>query len=164
MTQLCRTAALVCAAAWTSACGTIIQGTRQEIVANSTPDAAKVTTTPATGEYQTPITLRLERKRSYSIRFEKDGYTPATVDLQHKLGAVYVILDIVLGLVPVIVDAATGGWYTLEPGSALVAMTRVAQGTDPEVIYVALSASTNKGGRVVDVTAPAGVAVRVEER
>jgi len=164
MTRLGRPVAAVLIALWLPGCGLILQGTRQSIVANSTPDAARVTTTPATGEYQTPITLRLERKRSYSLRFKKAGYAPATVDVQNKLAAVYLVLDILLGLVPVIVDAATGAWYKLEPGAALVALTRVAQGDGPEVIYVGLSTSVTDGARVVGIVADPGVTVRVEER
>src|SRR5262245_49026873 len=108
-----------------SGCGVILNGTRQDVMANSTPEAAKVTTAPGTGEFQTPIALKLERKRSYSIRFERDGYTPATVEIRNKLQPGILVLDIVFGLVPVIVDAATGAWYKLDPNSALVPMTRL---------------------------------------
>jgi hypothetical protein len=147
-----------------SGCGVIINGTRQDVTANSTPEAAKVTTMPATAEYQTPITLSLERKKSYSIRFERDGYSPATVEIRNTLNLPIVALDIIFiaGLVPLIVDAATGAWYKLKPGSALVVMTRLAQGDGPEKIYIGLN---RDGDRQVGVMSSLdGVRVQVETR
>ncbi len=158
-----RPVAVLLAVSYLSGCGLVFQGTRQNVVATSSPDAARVTTTPATGEYQTPITLRLERKKSYSLKFEKAGYAPASVEVANHIQAGFVILDIVLGLVPVIIDAATGAWYKLEPGAALVAMTRVAQGPGPDVIYVGLSSSVRDGTRLIEVSTP-GVSVEVTER
>jgi hypothetical protein len=148
-----------------SGCGVILNGTRQSVIANSTPDAARVTTAPATGEFTTPVTLRLERKKSYSLRFERDGYSSATVELQNKLQAGILILDILFGLVPVIVDAATGAWYKLRPESALVALTRVAQGDGPETIYIGLENRAASEARALDITSDVpGVTVHVEER
>jgi hypothetical protein len=50
-----------------------------------------------------------------------------------------VALDIILGLVPVVVDAATGGWWTLRPQDTSVTLTRTTTSTDqPETIRVAL--------------------------
>jgi hypothetical protein len=154
---------IVLAGAYLSGCGVILNGTRQDVMANATPESAKVTTTPSTGEYQTPISLKLERKKSYSIRFDRAGYSPATVEIQNKLQAGILILDIVFGLVPVVVDAATGAWYKLTPNTALVAMTRLAEGAGPETIWIALARDTQSGE--VSVTSSAtGVRVHVEER
>jgi hypothetical protein len=146
-------------------CGLILNGTRQSITANSTPEAARVTTAPATGEYSTPIVLRLERKLSYSLRFDREGYSPATVDIQKNVQAGIVVLDILFGLVPLIVDAATGAWYKLEPASALVVLTRVAQGDGPAEIHVGISDERDGRDRVLRVTSDVpGVSLRVEPR
>jgi hypothetical protein len=141
----------------------IFNGTRQEILANSTPETSKVTTSPNTAEYQTPITLKLERKKSYSIRFERAGYSAATVEIQNHLQAGILVLDILLGLVPVVVDAATGAWYKLTPSSALVAMTRLAQADGPETIWVGV-ARDGATGTVNVASSDAGVRVHVEEK
>ena len=146
-----------------SGCGVILNGTRQDVIANSTPEAAKVTTTPSTAEFQTPIALKLERKKSYSIKFERDGYTPATVEIQNKLQPGILVLDIVFGLVPVIVDAATGAWYKLNPNSALVPLTRLAGANGPEQIWIGV-ARDRSTGTVSMASSDSGVRIHVEEK
>jgi len=144
-------------------CGTIFNGTRQDITANSTPEAAKVTTTPSTGEFQTPITLRLERKKSYTIRFERDGYAPQMIEIQNKVQPIVLVGDILFGLIPVIVDAATGGWYRLSPPTALVAMTRLADAGGPEKIWIGMTRQ-GRSGPVAITSSDSGVRVHVEEK
>jgi hypothetical protein len=163
MIRLRRPVSAVLAGAYLSGCGVILNGTRQNVMANATPEVAKVTTTPSTGEYQTPISLKLERKKSYSIKFERAGYSPATVEIQNRLQAGILILDIVFGLVPVIVDAATGAWYKLTPNSALVAMTRLALGDGPDTIWIGLARDA-KTGEVSVTSSVTGVQVHVEEK
>ncbi|MCZ2846084.1 MAG: hypothetical protein O2U61_06290, partial [Candidatus Bathyarchaeota archaeon] len=46
--------------------------------------------------------------------FKIEGYKPKSVQINNKVGAGWVVLDIVLGLVPVVIDAATGAWYSLD--------------------------------------------------
>src|SRR5689334_14540500 len=97
-------------------CGLIMNGSREAIEVQSSPAGAKVTTTPGTGEYTTPTTLNLERKNSYSLKFEKDGYSPATFEIQNGTSGGIVILDVLLtGLIGVVVDASTGAWNHLTP-------------------------------------------------
>jgi hypothetical protein len=155
--------AALLAVTYLSGCGVIIHGTRQQVAANSTPAAAKVTTSPSTGEYQTPITLSLERKKSYTVRFERDGYSPATVEIRNGLSIPIVVIDVLLGLVPLVIDAATGAWYKLTPGTALVVMTRLAQVDGPERIWIGLNGRAGTGE--VNLTSTLeGVRVHVEAR
>ena len=59
---------------------------------------------------KTPTTLRLQKGNEYDIEFKLDGYESKTWRLGYSLGAGWLILDILAGLVGVIVDAATGDW------------------------------------------------------
>jgi hypothetical protein len=43
-----------------------------------------------------------------------------TFQLRNEIGTLWIILDVVTGLVPIIVDAATGDWYELKPGEVFV--------------------------------------------
>ncbi len=58
--------------------------------------------------------LNLAVKKSYAIEFRAKGFQPRAYHINNRVGAGWVILDVLLGLVPVIVDAATGAWYHLD--------------------------------------------------
>ncbi len=90
-----------------SGCGLIFGGSRQTIQANSSPSGATIKTAPLTATLTTPASVSLERKKDYTLTFSKDGYTSADVQVSHHVRGGIIVLDILLGLVPVIVDAAT---------------------------------------------------------
>ena len=67
------------------------------------------------------------------------------------------ILDILFtGLIGVIVDAATGGWWDLNPEDVTLALERVDDSVDgPVAIEVSISSSRNDpGSMVIDATEP----------
>lgn len=94
-----------------SGCAAVFTGGRGKVNATSNPAGAEVW---VNGEKmgQTPVTLRLKTKGEYQVVIKKEGYKEQTFKLTNKVGAGWIILDVVLGLVPVIVDAATKSWYT----------------------------------------------------
>jgi hypothetical protein len=103
--------ALICI--YLSSCALVFKGTKQEVSFRSDPQRAEVFVNGIRmGE--TPLTLKLITKQTYAIEFKIEGYKPKSVQINNKVGAGWVVLDIVLGLVPVVVDAATGAWYSLE--------------------------------------------------
>ena len=136
-----------------SGCGLILGGgSRETIQVQASPTETKVTTSPATGDYTAPTTLDLERKTSYSVTFEKAGYTPSTMQIESHVRAGYVIADVLLtGLVGVVVDAATGGWSKLTPETATVTLTKVASVQGPDTITVGLTLHRNADRNVLDV-------------
>jgi len=94
-------------------CALIFKGTSEKVSFSSEPSGAKVY---VNGQLMgnTPFELKLESKKTYTIEFKKDGYESKTVHISNSVGAGYIILDILFGFVPIIVDAATGAWYTLD--------------------------------------------------
>ena len=96
-----------------SGCATIFKGNSSKIDLNSKPEGAGIY---VNGNYMgdTPVRLKLESKRTYSIEFRKEGYETKTVNITNHVGAGWIILDILGGLLPVIIDAATGAWYELD--------------------------------------------------
>lgn len=62
----------------------------------------------------TPIQLNLSADKSYTIEFKKEGYRSVTRIVNTRVGAGWVVLDVVAGLLPVIIDAATGAWNKLD--------------------------------------------------
>jgi hypothetical protein len=94
-------------------CATIFHGSTDKVNFSSDPTAAKVY---VSGQYmgETPFELNLQSKHSYTIEFRKEGFENKTVMVNNSVGAGYIVLDVIFGLVPVIVDAATGNWYSLD--------------------------------------------------
>jgi hypothetical protein len=96
-----------------SSCATLFKGTNEEVRFGSEPQKAEVWVNGAKmGE--TPISLKLESKKTYQIEFRMEGYKTATRTITNHVGAGWIILDVLAGLLPVIVDAATGAWYSLD--------------------------------------------------
>jgi hypothetical protein len=121
-------------------CGAIFNGTRQTIQATSAPQGAKISTTPATGDFTTPASLSLQRKQGYSLSFELPGYNKASFEIQNHMQGGILALDILFtGLLGVVIDAATGAWYKLSPEAATVALTKTSASiAGPDTVYVAV--------------------------
>lgn len=94
-------------------CASIFKGTATNVDFNSDPQGAKVY---VNGNLMgnTPSKIKLESKKVYQIEFKKDGFETKTFTITNHVGAGWIILDVIFGLVPVIVDAATGAWYDLD--------------------------------------------------
>ena len=150
-----------------SGCGVIFGGTREIITATSAPDGARITASPSVGNFTTPASMSLERKHSYTLTFTKDGYEPATFQINNSIRGGIVVLDVLFtGLIGVVVDAVTGGWYKLEPKSAVVALTRTDGFTNgPETIEINISVGPSEDGKnKVNIdTATPGVLMRLEQ-
>ncbi len=94
-------------------CATIFKGTSNSVNFASDPAGAEVYVN-GVPRGTTPINLKLESKQTYTIEFKKEGYDTRTYTITNHVGVGWIILDIICGLVPVIVDAATGAWYELD--------------------------------------------------
>lgn len=113
-----------------SGCATLLRGSGDPMMITSAPTAATVALN-GVEIGTTPIQMRLPAKDLQLLRFSKDGYRPATVAVSGSVGSGWVILDILCGLVPVIVDAATGSWYSRDRDLVHVTMQR-ASGASPD--------------------------------
>jgi hypothetical protein len=112
---------LVAAAMSLSACGALFNGGPANVLVSSNPAGAEVWI-DGTNRGITPATLQLAKDKSHTLTLRRSGYTDQTVVINRKLSATYLILDILGGLVPVIVDAATGSWYVLDTNTVNVNM------------------------------------------
>lgn len=97
-------------------CATVFKGTTTDVNFRSDPTGAEVYVN-GNEMGNTPVELKLESKKIYHIEFKKEGYESKTYTITNHIGVNWVILDVLLGLVPVIVDAATGSWYYLDQES-----------------------------------------------
>jgi hypothetical protein len=97
----------------TNGCATILHGSEEGVYFTSEPDKAKVY---VNGELKgtTPVQLRLVSKETYNVEFKKDGYRTQAMLLDHGVGGGWVVFDLICAVVPLVVDAATGCWYTFD--------------------------------------------------
>lgn len=80
---------------------------------NSNPSGAEVIV-DGQSLGRTPVTLELDRTTPHYVTIIKDGIERSYA-LHRDIGAEWIILDVLGGLVPIIIDAATGSWYDLSP-------------------------------------------------
>ena len=133
-------------------CGTITQGTRQSIPVQSSPNTVSIDV--GGGSYTTPTTLNLERKNEYILKFSKEGYESTQIQITKHLSGGYLVFDILLGLVGVIIDAATGGWYNLKPESVMVSLSKISAGPGPAEIEIAIKSGGQSGELNIDASVP----------
>lgn len=148
-------------AALATGCGTIFGGTTQNVRVASSPNAAQVNV-PAGATYTTPTTLDLKRKNEYVLTISKEGYETREVEINNSLRGGMLALDILFtGLVGVVVDAATGGWYSLNPTNVDVSLARASN--DPSVGPETIEVQLNSIDGVLRVDSDKPVKVRVEK-
>lgn len=96
-----------------SNCATIFKGEYRDVRINSEPDDTQVY---INGEFQgrTPLKLELRPDEAYTIEFRREGYKTEVRQIKNKIGVGWIVLDVVFGLVPVLVDALTGAWYEFD--------------------------------------------------
>lgn len=96
-----------------SGCATLFGPKKHPLDLNSNPQGAEVIIN-GVNRGTTPVKLKLKADQSYTIEFKKEGYEQVTRVVNTEVGAGWVVLDVLGGLVPVIVDAATGNWNKLD--------------------------------------------------
>ena len=99
---------------FTQGCGTIMQGTNQQVGISSSPTNASVTIN-GQSYGNTPMIVDLKRKDSHMVKIQLDGYEPYETNLTRKTSG-WVWGNIVFGgLIGLAVDASAGGMYKLTP-------------------------------------------------
>jgi hypothetical protein len=96
-----------------SGCATLFGPDKHPLDLSSNPQGAEVIVN-GVKKGTTPLELELKADKSYTIEFKKEGYQKVTRVVNTEVGAGWVVLDVLGGLVPVIVDAATGNWNKLD--------------------------------------------------
>ena len=107
---------IVMAAGVVAGCATLFNSGTKSVAMSSNPSAAQVWIDNV-NRGATPITLELNNHQSHTVVFRKEGYQDVACELTASVGAGWVILDILGGLLPVIIDAATGEWKGIDQGT-----------------------------------------------
>ncbi len=103
-----------------SSCATILDGSRTRVrVINGSPANARVY---LNGNYcgEAPATLRVQKKSlkqegGSKIEIKAEGYETQTVVLTKKTKAGFIVLDLLFGFWPLVIDASTGNFAGVKP-------------------------------------------------
>lgn len=105
---------LIVSALCLSSCATIFSKKNYGITVESDPAGADVIV-DGVRMGKTPTTISLPAEKSYMLEVAKEGYQSSFYTVKKKVGAGWVVLDLVAGGFPFVVDYITGDWNTLSP-------------------------------------------------
>ena len=108
----------------TTGCATLFNDGMKTVAMSSNPAGAEVWI-DGTRRGTTPVSFDLNNHQGHTVVFRQEGHQEVTCQLTTSVGAGWVILDVLGGLIPVIVDAATGKWNSLTQGACNVVLPAV---------------------------------------
>jgi PEGA domain len=122
--------ALIALIASTSSCALIFKGDSQSVFFNSNPQGAQVL---VDGNLLglTPAKISLRTNRSYNITIRLAGRKDQNVILNNHIGGLWIVLDVLSGFLPLVVDAATGAWYEFDSEQINVDLTPTLMNNTP---------------------------------
>ena len=120
-----------------SSCGTILHGTSQDVLIQSSPVKVDVKFEKLGLNYVTPATVNLKRKGHYVLVFSMDGYEDARVAINRKVDAGVLIADILFsGGMFCFIDWFNGSIYKLDPGAVTLNLTKIGAVDGPDDIRI----------------------------
>lgn len=100
----------------TGGCGALFNGGPQMVAFTSNPTGAEVWV-DGTPRGVTPTSLGLTKNQNHTVLFKLAGYGDFGTEITKHVSGGLVVLDILGGVLPVVIDAATGSWYKLSANS-----------------------------------------------
>jgi hypothetical protein len=114
-------------------CGALFNGGPATVMLNSTPNDAEVWIN-GNRMGTNPTSLQLSKNQNHTVVFRRTGYVDNTFHLNRMVDPTYVILDVLGGLPPVVVDAVTGAWYVLPMNSVNVTLAQAENDDDSGLV------------------------------
>lgn len=114
MTQIHRVFPLIATLCLASSCATMVRGTTEEVLFNTSPRGAKATLSNG-ATCVTPCSVVLKRNESVSVTFTRDGCDSHMASVFPVLAGAGVVLG---GLI----DYGTGAVYNLQPNPVVAAL------------------------------------------
>ncbi len=106
-----------------SSCATIMHGTTQSIGISTNPHNAEVWLDNRLAGHS-PIILEMSRNENHIVRIELEGYQPYELTFTRKISGWCAGNLVFGGVIGLVIDALSGGIYTLTPEQVQVEMSK----------------------------------------
>ena len=146
---------VLCAFSLTS-CGALFKGSTQTVSVKTFQQGATIEVGGQT--YVTPALIELPRNQNYVVTISKEGYETQQVRINRSVSGGIVILDILGGVLPVIIDAAMGTWYNLSPEEINVNLVSKQSGTSDIPVKMLITGDTS-----LKIESPQPVQIKIEK-
>ncbi len=97
-----------------SSCATIIKGNNSSIVTLTSIPSDAIVLINGLPAGRTPCRLKFRNNKYAYIQFKKEGYESSYSIVSDNIEIGWVLLDCICGFLPMIVDASTGAWYSID--------------------------------------------------
>ena len=105
----------------TAGCATLFNADQTDILMETHPGGAEVWVDGA-HRGVTPMVIKLGNHEPHVIVFKRRGFKDHTCVIDTEVEAKWIVLDVVLGLIPVLIDGMTGEWKSLTATACTAAM------------------------------------------
>lgn len=116
-------AGVLLAAAALTGCGVLLNGGKATTQLSSTPAGAEVFV-DGNRVGVAPLMYELKKNVDHKITFKLAGHREETCEISKAINPGIVVLDVLGGLAPVVIDAATGSWYKLDKNFCQVTLQK----------------------------------------
>ncbi|MBC7409971.1 MAG: hypothetical protein H7339_16415 [Arcicella sp.] len=102
-----------------SSCATILDGSKTRVKVDGLPNDAQIFYNGAyqgKGSQTIAIQKSAVKNGNAKIEVKKEGYEPITILLNKKTRVGFIVLDVVFGFVPLLIDVVTGNLIAVRPG------------------------------------------------
>lgn len=110
---------LLISAVFSIGCATLFKDKMKKIAFDSDPQGADIYI-DGNRVGKTPMPMNLSNLKAVTVTFKKEGYEDKTYLINTKIGTGWIVLDCLGGFIPVIIDAATENWYSLDTDNVKV--------------------------------------------
>lgn len=135
-----------------ASCATLFNSSTKTVSMASNPNEAEIWI-DGVQRGMTPMSIDLNNHQSHTVVFRKEGFSDVACELTRKVGVGWVVLDVLGGLLPVLIDAATGAWWGIDQGVCNVVLPPA--GTDTGEVFGLVEMARDQGWAVFQRGEPA---------
>ena len=109
---------------FTSGCGLLLNGRKQQITIETIPPGARIRIPEADVQTVAPASVALPRSKDYVLIADKAGYEPTRAYVSSDPDPLPLVLDLVIFFPSLFVDAPLGAPYKLNPETVRIALEK----------------------------------------
>lgn len=104
-------------------CATILKSNSEHLNITSDPSGARVQIN-GMDVGNTPLSTKVNGTKDQLIQVRKEGFDSRSMLISSSVGAGWVIVDVICGVWPLVIDAITGDWKSLDRTDAHFVMDK----------------------------------------